>query len=389
MSSNRAIRSSRLSFRRQARDSRPVRWILLIALLLLLLGLLCGASAILLWRSQEMMAPVLAAGRQETHGGLYGPASDVGTYAYKLERYRLMRPEILVIGSRRLSTLPGEAFAVTSYNAAGAADSLIELTSFIRDAVALHPPKSILIGLDYWWFHPDAPQALPPAAAEAQSFAAHLTDPLLWLLTGQVSPGHWLGGLLPAGDKGGGIGALAMLNGQGWDAYGRYDGPAADNDEPAGLREVRVAPSPAALKAFTDLLADLNGKSIEVVLMVPPMAASLRASLARDSENRLVPLWRDAIRATGQRVFDFDDAGVLGSSDCEFVDDVTGGEATYLRALDAIAEFGGTILSQSVDRDLVTSLIGSNTGHKRLVELLPGDATPEALYRDSDCDKGL
>ena len=387
MSSKRVIRSSGLSFRRNTRDSRPVRWVLLIAFVVLILGLLCGASAILLWRSQELMAPTLAAGRQETHGGLYGPASDVGTYAYKLERYRLTRPEILVIGSHRLSTLPGEAFATTVYNAAGAAGSLDQLTSFIRAAVALHAPKSILIGLDFWWFHPDAPAA-PPPVADTQSFTAHLHDPMLWLLTGQVSPGHWFGGLLPASDEGFSIGALAMLNGQGWDAYGRYDGPAPDDDEPAGLRDVRVAPSPTALKQFTDLLAELNDKSIEVTLMVPPMAASLRASLARDSENRLVPLWRDAIRAMGPRVFDFDDAVVLGSSDCEFVDDVTGGEVTYIRALAAIAGAGGTILSQSIDRDLVASLIASNIGHKRLVELLPQDATPEALYRDSDCDKG-
>ncbi|MBK8158224.1 MAG: hypothetical protein IPK59_05380 [Rhodospirillaceae bacterium] len=386
MSSKRVIRSSGLSFRRQSRDSHPGRWVLLVALLVLIPGLLCGASAILLWRSQELMAPTLAAGRQETHGGLYGPASDVGTYAYKLERYRLTRPDILVIGSRRLSALPGEAFATTVYNAAGAAGSLDQLTSFVRAAVALHPPKSILIGLDFWWFHPDAPPA-GPSVADAPNFAAHLHSPALWLLTGQVSPGHWFGGLLPASDESFSIGALAMLNGQGWDAYGRYDGPAADNDEPAGLRDVRVAPSPAALAQFTDLLAELNDKSVEVILMVPPMAASLRASLARDSENRLVPLWRDALRATGQRVFDFDDAVVLGSSDCEFVDDLTGGEVTDIRALEAIAGAGGTILSQSIDRDLVTSLIASNIGHKRLVELLPADAAPGSLYRDSDCDK--
>lgn len=332
------------------------------------------------------MAPALAASLQETQGGLYGPTADDGTYAYKLERYRLARPEILIIGSRRLSALPGEAFATTAYNAAGAAASLDQLTAFVREAVALHPPKSILIGLDFWWFHPDAPPA-PAPDADAQGFAAHLIDPLLWLLTGKVSPGHWLDGLLPSSGRARGIGALAMLNGQGWDAYGRYDGREADDDEPAGLRDVHVAPSPAALQQLTDLIADLNSKSVEVVLMVPPMAASLRASLAKDSENRLVPLWRDAIRSLGLRVFDFEDAVVLGSSDCEFVDDVSAGEVTYIRALDAIAEFGGTILSQSVDRELVTSLIASNTGHTRLVELLPWDATPGVLFRDSECDK--
>jgi hypothetical protein len=357
----------------------------LVALLLLLLGLICGASAILLWRSQELMAPALAASLQETQGGLYGPASDDGTYTYKLERYRLARPEILVVGSRRMSGLPGEAFATTAYNAAGAVGSLDQLSTFIREALALHAPKSILIGLDFWWFNPEA-LPVPIAAPDTQGFAAHLIDPSLWLLTGKVSPSAWFDGLLPASGRARGIGALAMLNGQGWDAYGRYDGPEPD-DEPDGLRDVRVAPSPAALQRLTDLIAELNDKSVEVILMVPPMASSLRASLVKDPGNRLIPLWRDAIRPLGQRVFDFDDIVVLGSSDCEFIDDISAGEVAYLRTLDAIAEFGGTILSQSIDRDMVTSLIASNAGHTRLVELLPSDALPEAPFRDSGCHK--
>lgn len=334
-----------------------------------------------------MTAPVMAAGLQESQGGLYGPASDDGTFAYKLERYRLSRPDILVVGSNRLTALPGEAFATTAYNAAGAAQSLDQLAAFVRAAVAMHAPKSILIGLDYWWFNPDAPAA-PPFVVDERDFAARLGDPLLWLVTGKISPRKWFGGLLPSGAATRGIGALAIFSGQGWDAYGRYDGREPDADDaPEGLRDVHVGPSPAALKLLTDLIAELNDKSVEVVLMVPPMAASLRASLARDPENRLMPLWRDAIRPLGQRVFDFDDVTVLGSSDCEFIDDVTGGEVAYIRILDAIGNFGGTVLSQSIDRDMVASLIASNVNHTRIVELMPSDAVPGDLFRSADCNK--
>lgn len=362
---------------------------MLIALFLFFLGLFALASAILLMRSQEMTAPVMAAGLQETQGGLYGPASDSGTFAYKLERYRLARPDILVVGSRRLAALPGEAFATTAYNAAGAADSLDQLMTFIRAAVAVHPPKSILIGLDFWWFNPNAqPAPVQVPSTDPQGFAAHLGDPLLWLMTGKVSPSAWLGGLLPSGGAARGIGALATLSGQGWDAYGRYDGREPDEaDAPDNLRDVHDGPSAAALQQLSDLIAELNKKSVEVVLMVPPMAASLRASLAKDSDNRLVPLWRDAVRPLGQAFFDFDDAAAFGSSDCEFVDDLSGGEVTYIRALDAIGNSGGTILSRAIDHDMVASLIASNIGHMRIVELLPSTAAPGTLFRDSDCNK--
>lgn len=338
-------------------------------------------------RSQELTAPIMAAGLQETQGGLYGPASDGGTFAYKLERYRLARPDILIVGSRRLAALPGEAFSTSAYNAAGAAESLTQLTTFIRAAVAEHPPKSILICLDFWWFSPNT-QPPPASSTDTQDFSAHLMDPLLWLVTGEVSPGAWLGGLLPSGGAARGIGALAMLNGQGWDAYGRYDGREPDDaDAPDALRDVHDGPSAAALQQLSDLITELNKQSVEIVLMVPPMAASLRASLAKDSENRLVPQWRDAIRSLGQGFFDFDDAAAFGSSDCEFIDDLSGGEVTYIRALDAIGNSGGTVLSHAIDHDTAASLIASNIGHMRIIELLPSNAPLGALFRDSDCDK--
>jgi hypothetical protein len=68
------------------------------------------------------------------------------------------------------------------------------------------------------------------------------------------------------------------------------------------------------------------------------------------------------------------------------INDVSGGEVIQLRALDAIGNDGGTALSQGIDRDLTTSLIGSNAGHLRIGELLPADAPKNIQFR-SDCDK--
>ncbi len=90
---------------------------------------------------------------------------------------------------------------------------------------------------------------------DGRDFAARLGDPLLWLVTGKIAPGKWFGGLLPSGAATRGIGALAIFNGQGWDAYGRYDGREPDADDaPEGLRDVHVGPSPAALQLLADLM---------------------------------------------------------------------------------------------------------------------------------------
>lgn len=388
MRSNRVITSPRRGVWKD-RPSRRKRVVLVLLALAVVIAALYGlVSALVLFRVQEATPPVLAAQLQERHGGLYGPARQVDLAAYKLERYAERRPDILVVGSRRLAALPGEAFAVPAYNAAGVADTIGQLAGFIRAAVARHAPKSILIGVDYWWFHPEA-VAAPAPTAQSDNLAGQLLDPLLWLVTGRVSLGEFVDGAFPTAGAAPGIGALAMLDGQGWDAYGRYEGGRSANigaEEPELARTLHVGPSPEALKQLNDLVSELNGRSIEVVLMIPPVSTSLHLALAKDADNRLLPLWRDGLRALGQKVFDFEDPNFLGASDCELLNDISGGEVLYLRALDAIGNYGGTALSQSIDRDLTASLIGSNADHVRIAELLPADAPMDIQFR-SDCSK--
>ncbi len=393
MRSNRAIGSPRRGVWRHKSGRHLRNTVILSSVALVLVALYCLGSAIVLVLARETTSPELAAQLQERHGGLYGPVTDDSIFAYKLERYTLRQPEVLIVGSRRLAALPGEAFSGSVYNAAGAASSLGQLTAFVRQAVAAHPPKSILIGLDYWWFNPSmesAPQ--PPSSSPASSpgYAAQLLDPFLWLITGKISPRAIAAALLPSGGDTASIGALAVLNGEGWDAYGRYDNgrhPSGGAYMPTGVDDVRIGPSSKSMAQLNALIAELSGQSIEVLFMLPPIAPPMRSALAKDPENRLIPLWSDAIRSLGQRVFDFQDAVALGATECEFVSDIAAGEVAFLRTLDAISNFGGTYFSQAIDRDMVTSLIGSNAEHVRLAELLPADAPAEALFRHDSCDK--
>ncbi|WP_374382599.1 hypothetical protein [Dongia sp.] len=356
---------------------------------ILVAGLYCLLSAVILFRVQETTDPVLAARIQEREGGLYGPAHDADIAAYKLERYALRRPDILIVGSARLAALPGEAFSAAAFNAAGAVDSVEQLSRFVRTALALHAPKSILIGLDYWWFHPDAAKG-PVRDTETSSLARQLIDPLLWLVTAKISVGEFLQGVLPMGATGG-VGALAILDGQGWDAYGRYEGGRSGPvgaSAPQLAQDLHVGPSSDALQQLGALLAELDKRQVEVVLMVPPTSSSWRNAIAKDPANRLMPLWLDALRSLGQPIFNFEDAAALGATDCELINDVSGGEVFYLRALDAIGNYGGTALSQGLDRDLISSLVSSNANNVRIVELLPPDAPADAQVR-SGCRKDM
>ncbi len=150
---------------------------------------------------------------------------------------------------------------------------------------------------------------------------------------------------------------------------------------------VRVGPSADSIAALASLLSELEAQSIDVTLVLPPMAGPVLQAIEKNGDNRLLPLWRDAMNRLGARLFDFTDPAAIGSGDCEFVDGFHGGEVTYLRILDAIAGFGGSVFARSIDRDMTTSLIASNAGHARIAELRPSDIPTEIDFLDLGCDK--
>lgn len=152
---------------------------------------------------------------------------------------------------------------------------------------------------------------------------------------------------------------------------------------------IRVAPSPAAIQELRKLVLELEAQSIEVTLLLPPLASSVLGAIEPNAENRLIPLWRDAIVDLGFRVFDFTDSRLLKSSDCEFIDGFHGGEVTYLRILDAISNFDNGALAKSIDHDMVRALIAANSGNARIAELRDHDAPPEVDFLDLGCQKTL
>ncbi len=390
---------------------RTARYLAIFLAPILIAALILATLYAFLLRVEETTGPISAARLQDETGTLYGPALVYRPFAYKLERYRLKSPDILLVGSSRVMPFAGEVFSGSVINAGGAANTLDQAVTFTRAAVAIHKPTSILLGLDFWWFNPnrdDEIDATGTLSDEVEISLTQLMTPVQWVADDAIHLSSFLEGLSPFHDLPHGIGAFAKFGGRGWDVYGRYDyGTLIDggmkNDDKQFKRtlkrlqsakksskmNVHVAPSAQSLQQLRDLVRELEAQSIEVILLVTPLAGPVQAAMDQDSENRLVPLWRDALGSIGARLFDFSDAGALGSSDCEFVDGFHGGEVTYLRILDAIGTFGGTALGQAIDRDMVTGLIASNAGHARLRELRPGDVPPEIDFLDLGCDKGL
>ncbi|WP_133614256.1 hypothetical protein [Dongia mobilis] len=390
---------------------RPARLWLYMAVFsvpLVLAGLVVSGLYKFLERTGETMGPVAAAHRQAETGEKYGAALAYRPYAFKLERYRMVQPDVLLVGSSRVMAFAGEGFSASVYNAGGAANTIDQAMAFIDAALALHKPKSVLLGLDFWWFNPNRDDEIDTTMQDTDAIRISLTqlaEPLQWLSDGRISPGQLVAGMLPGYQAPPGIGALAQFVGQGWDRHGRYDygmlyeGGLHSEDEnfERTLERLRKAKASSkfnvAVLPFEESIAELNtivgklrAEGIEVVLFLPPVAPPVLSQLTDNPDDLLIPAWVDSVWATGAPVIDAQDPAEIGSGPCEFIDGFHGGEVTYLRILDRIASQQDLLIARAIDRAAVQGLIESNTGHARIDELRPG-ARPEADFLALGCEK--
>ncbi|MBL8709258.1 MAG: hypothetical protein JNL25_08700 [Rhodospirillaceae bacterium] len=360
-------------------------------------------------RAGETVGPVSAAHRQAETGELYGPALVYRPFAFKLERYRQIKPDVLLVGSSRVMAFAGEAFATSMLNSGGGANTLDQAIKFTETALAIHRPKTILLGLDFWWFNPNRDDEVDTTTHDSDEIDLSLSQllmPVDWIASGQVSIREVVATLTPFGDRRPGIGVLAKFARQGFDRYGRYDygalfdGGLDGEDEmfartlrrlrdagPSSKFNVRPSPAPAALSDLRGFLQRMRASGVEIMLFLPPVAEPVRAQLSDDPEDRLLPQWRAALREFETPILDFEDARLIGSPPCEFIDGFHGGEVTYLRVLDAIAGAGGSILAESIDREAVAALIAGNAGHARIRELRPAGTPTEVDFLKLGCDK--
>lgn len=149
----------------------------------------------LLYRANELgLAQFDTLVRQEDV--LWGPAFYQGG-AYKSARYELTRPDLLVLGSSRVTQFRAAMVpSVRFYNASLAATSLAEAETFLRAALPRHRPKAVVLGIDPWWFSPQWARQSPDHAMAAGT--AELEIPWRTVLANALSKGtdpHFLASL--------------------------------------------------------------------------------------------------------------------------------------------------------------------------------------------------
>ncbi|MBI2256849.1 MAG: hypothetical protein HYU58_19670 [Proteobacteria bacterium] len=385
---------------------RPFRYAILFALPLAVTFSGIGVSYLTLHRLGEDISPVAAAGFQQDADVSYGSGLFYRPRPYKIERARLTKSDIVLLGSSRAMQFVATPWKAAAYNAGGAMRDLESGEIFIDSLLEVHHPKRMLIALDWWWFsatrRPDAPSDASP---ETPLTLHELTQPAAWLWDGRLS-WHELGTLLfnPAALKPA-IGLPAHFRHAGWDAFGHYDygdmlaeqGGGSDIGFEATLKDIQRkskrndrAPSNAfseeSWQRLEALVKRLQDSGTEVILLLPPVSGPVYDWIAAQPEPNLVNEVQRRLPELPALTFNFHDPKTLGTDPCEFVDGMHGGEVTYLRVLDAIAADPSADLEDAVDRPLIARLIAENAGHASVKRDDP-DRQPEADFNSLGCNK--
>lgn len=308
-------------------------------------------AAALLHRSGEYLPLDAVIEKQQKTGGVYGTAAPLHRLYYKQRLYDLRKPDIIALGSSRVLGFRQQDFAKPFVNMGGMAD-LEEMTEAAENAVKTRPPKLMILGVDFWWFHPQAETPVPNRSpAERGISLGDLFRPLHWLATGRVTPSQaWaiLRGTSPD------IGITGITRRDGFDAAGAWHDtsivtgstPPEDFQFAASISRAKESRknyahadtvSEMQFNKLAALLDLMDKKKIHVVMFVPPVAERVYREMEKTHGYEYAAALRQRLAALANErhipFFDYHAGGPAGTQECEFADADHGGTVVYQRML--------------------------------------------------------
>lgn len=347
-------------------------------------ALAVGVSLLFLYRVGELESPPKTAAQLQRVGGLYGSALHDDAYAFKLALVQQLQPNVAVIGSSRTLTVSSEFFSVPTANLGLMASSARQMEAAVNDVLSVSRPQLLLLGVDFFWFHPRwaGPFVLAPSAASSRKLTPiKMTAPYRWVARDQLPLTDALATLagdppslltLPA------IGWRARLYGDGYAADGQYIygsqifGRQASSD--AGFADTldRVSRGTSqfihgseigadALAPLERTIARLRRDGVSVVTFFPPVAPSVnKAMFALPARYAYIDVIRSKVAEISAQHLDATDIAHLGATDCEFVDGFHAGAIASARVLEALAT---TDLRRYLDVERIAATIAVRAGN--------------------------
>lgn len=342
-------------------NARYLGRFLVVLLALGLFGVLVMLPYARWWVGSSGDMAVERAVQQQASGtfAIFGSGMSQDFVDYKLRLYSAVKPEVVTLGSSRVMQFRGRYFTKPYVNVGGTAGNLAVLRSTIDAMLAVHKPKAIVMGLDFWWFtqkwEPNPWENTPPTSGSYNYGFDTLKTPWEWLLTRKVSAREFFAPITGAFTANR-YGIMAQRFGDGFASDGSwyYTADVTGQQKPFdyqfsdtlkqvdyGMKAFAYAPeiSREHIDAFADIVCKLRVRGVRTFVFISPLSVRvLEAMKAREGQYPQLFKLYDELRKRGIEVQDFTDPRRLGSNDCEFVDGFHGGDIVYARILRDMAD---------------------------------------------------
>ncbi len=310
---------------------------------------------------------------------LYDSALNNISDIYKLEIYKYVRPDILVLGSSRVLQFRPNMFSVPMVNAGGGMGSVAQGYQFLTEALKEHRPKHIIMGVDFWWFNEEFDKVenidfiLPQFSNSIYELNNYLL-PFKWLYDGKINIRN-----LKEYSSNCHFGAIASERQDGYGPFGSYYynsvvfGKNNSNDEgfKNTLRRIEegndrfqygAKVSQGHYENFIKLMEMIKEEGLEVTIIFPPLASIVYEAM-KNIENKYAYVWELEDMIINQYDgFSFHDSSLVSVSDCEFIDGFHGGDVVYARILNNLKSKRSE-LSQYINIDEVTQIENNRKGN--------------------------
>lgn len=317
-----------------------------------------SASWLFLKGVGELSLPAVIEAQAEDPACLFGSGIEQDNFTYKLELYKKLRPETVVIGSSRVMQMRGRYFSGSFVNLGGATGSTVAFAHFVDEMMRVALPKLAIIGVDFWWFNPAYARHKNKFVVPLEAYAVtvdRLKLPYYWLLEGKVGLKD-MASMLAADREQCRFGIMAHQLSDGFASDGSYyqtsfvvgdrlpDQPHFD-DELSRIGQGRDrfewgdAVSRDDLERFSAAVGRLRSAGVDVVVFMPPLARPVYDAVMAGAERyRFLMELPDAFRQIGLNVYDYTNPASVPTDDCEFLDGFHGGEVTYARIVERLTE---------------------------------------------------
>jgi hypothetical protein len=289
---------------------------------------------------------------------LYGSGLNQDFYPYKRLLYRESPAEVVALGSSRVMQFREKYFRSSFVNLGGMVQTARALDEAAREILSGPLPKTLILGIDFWWFNPryqpNVSASKEPARWNLLNLA-YLKTPWTWVWEGKLKASDLVSIPFRPHPPSCRIGTLATHHDSGFGPDGSYYYAA----EVSGLRprdrlfkdtlwrietgtnrfEWGEIPEAARIESVVQSIGRLKAAGIQVIAYLPPLAPQIHEVLQASPEKyAYIQKSVQQLSARGIKIINLLDGADMGASNCEFVDGFHPGEIASARILASLSQ---------------------------------------------------